>query len=146
MLLSGCMLNGGGFITGTGGGNAKFGFTYTDCGSGPNNHCWGPPRLTGAYEDRTAAGYTGGVRMTINGLVASFQAGLPCIDARANYLSQNPNYPNTGGSQVVQIRGCDNNEPNQGADTLEVNVQSGPFSGYDTGNRDVRGGNLQIKP
>src|SRR4051794_255891 len=148
LFLSGCMLNGGGFIQGTGSGNAQFGFAYADCDPDVTTTCFGPNRFQGFYLDPRASGFSlpGGVRMKFTSVGIQDPGGPSCIVAHPTYVSQNRNYPNLGGSQVAFVNACDVSEPNRGSDTLRVLVLSGPYAGYDSGTQPVIGGNLSFRP
>jgi hypothetical protein len=139
--VAGCAtkFTGGGTILSTDGTHqANFGFTYkvTDTSTGAGD-------MHGAYQDLFASGFrNGGVQLKFDGLLSSALnpetgRGMDGIEGTANYISQNPNYP---GSGTVEVSACDSCEP--GPDFININVTSGPYSGY-SDNGDLTGGNLQ---
>lgn len=120
--------------------HANFGFTYkiTDTTTGAGN-------AHGAYHDPTDPTFTnGGVKFKFDGLLFGDTApGTLCtvngIAGILNYTSQNPNYP---GSGSVFLSACDDGQPGISNDDIEVDVLTGPYTGYsDTGF--LTGGNLK---
>ncbi len=103
---------------------ASYGFTY-DAIKG---------NFTGTYRD-------GDVAMSLTGMAAFdfYNSGSEnCMSADAYYRSTNPRQRGNG---TVHIYACDNGEGRGSYDYLDVEVNSGPFSGYE--NAGYTRGNLQ---
>ncbi len=106
------------------GGSANYGFTY-DATKG---------NLAGTYRDGDVA-----MSLTGNPTFDYYNDGSEnCMSADGNYRSTNPRQRGDG---TVHIYACDNGEGRGSYDYLDVEVNSGPFSGYE--NAGYTRGNLQ---